>query len=232
NLVFGLKTHIAVGTSLVTTLFTAISATTSYYKQKIIDYKVGGLMLIGTIPGGVLGAYTTKWVGSIELASIFGISMILISLRFLISKHQPQYRNTSGYSRTLIDSKGKVIEYSIKILPGLGMSFLAGFFSGFLGIGGGFIIVPVLRFIVGVPMHLAVAISLFIMIFTTFSGVAVHAYLGNIIIWYALSLALGVTVGAQVGTNIVRKLSAVNLERLFGVSLFLIGLRMIAEAFI
>ena len=62
NLFFDLSVHQAVGTSLVTIIFTALFSTFAYARQKRIDYKLGSIFAIGTVPGAILGAYTTKFL--------------------------------------------------------------------------------------------------------------------------------------------------------------------------
>ena len=230
NLVYGLTSQISVGTSLFTTLFTAISSTISYRRQRRIDYRAGLIMVIGSIPGGMVGAYATNFISSVGLATIFGATLVLVSLRFLRGeKSSSNKRLSHGWRRRIVDSKGEVFEYTANVLPGVAAGFLAGLVSGFLGVGGGIVMVPVLRLVVGFPMHLAVAASLFIMVLTSLSGTIVHVKLGHVILEFALPLVVGVIVGAQIGSRAAKRLSAPWLQRLFGIALFLIGLRMILE---
>ncbi|MEM4246151.1 MAG: sulfite exporter TauE/SafE family protein [Candidatus Bathyarchaeia archaeon] len=229
TLVMGLTTQAAVGTSIVSILFLAISSTISNHRQKIIDYKTSSLMALGSIPGGAVGAYATKLVSSSGLGFIFGATLILISLRFFKKLPMGGANPSGGWRRRITDSKGEVFEYTVRAAPGVAMSFIAGFASGFLGLGGGVVMVPVLRFVVGFPMHLAVVASLFIMIFTSLSGVMIHLQLGHVVHGLAAALVLGTILGAQAGSRLVRKVSSRNLERLFGSLLFLVGVRMAVE---
>ncbi|MEM2338720.1 MAG: sulfite exporter TauE/SafE family protein, partial [Nitrososphaerales archaeon] len=83
-LIYNLKAHIAIGTSIVTVFFTAISATIVYFKQKRIDWKLGALTAILTIPTAYLGAYATKFFDSRTLSGIFGIVLALVGLRIIL----------------------------------------------------------------------------------------------------------------------------------------------------
>jgi len=235
NLVFYLPVHQAVGTSLLTIIFTALFSTFAYSRQKRIDYKLGLIFTIGTIPGAILGAYTTKFLTERVLAAVFGVSLMLIALRMMgiwkISSVGSPTAST-GWRRRLIDSKGVVFEYSANMKPGIALSFLGGFASGLLGIGGGVVMVPVLSLAVGFPIHLAVAASMFIMIFTSISGAVTHLTLGNVQIEYAVYLILGVIAGTQLGAAIANRLKEKALTRIFGFVIILIGLRMIASYFL
>jgi hypothetical protein len=99
--------------------------------------------------------------------------------------------------------------------------FLGGLCSGFLGIGGGIVVVPILATI-GLPMQLAVATSMFTMIFTSISGLSTHILLGNVRIEYFVPIIIGAILGAQGGARLARLLKSTTLERVFAV--FLIGM--------
>jgi hypothetical protein len=115
------------------------------------------------------------------------------------------------------------------VVPGLILSFVAGVVSGLFGIGGGAVMVPVLMMVVGLPMHIAVAVSAFIMVFTSISGALTHLTLGNVITEYALYLSLGIVCGTQIGAAMARRLSTSMLQRVFAASLVVVGLRMILD---
>jgi len=229
-MLYGIDPHNAVGTSSLMIVFTALSSTLAYAMQKRIDYRVGSLMALGTVPGGALGAYATNFVKSKELAALFGIFEIAIALRMAIKPGGIADRKASGgrwiWERTVIDSKGERFEYRANVMPALAMSFFGGFASGFFGIGGGAVMVPVMVLVAGIPMHLAVAASMFMMIFTSISAAATHLLLGNTLLEHSLFLAIGIVGGTQVGARVARRLRAKWLTRVFSLFLMAIGARM------
>ena len=90
--------------------------------------------------------------------------------------------------------------------------------------------VPIMHLIANFPIHVAVATSMFTMIFTTISGVATHFLSGtNIHLDYVVFLAFGVIFGAQVGAYLSKRTSVKNLKRVFGIVLILISIRMIMK---
>lgn len=222
----------AVGTSLAMIVFTSLSSTIRYSRQRRIDFKVGLILTITTIPGAFLGAYLTTLFTARLLGLTFGIFLIFVALRmsFPSDLHKHNLKKTQrSWHRKIVDSEGNVFEYDTNISLGLPLSFLGGLSSGLLGIGGGALIVPILHLIIGLPIHVTVATSMFIMIFTSVSGVTTHFSLGNVHLDYAILLCVGVIFGAQLGAHFSKKVSGKNLRRLFAVVLFLVSLRMILK---
>ncbi|MEM2210412.1 MAG: sulfite exporter TauE/SafE family protein [Nitrososphaerales archaeon] len=239
-LIYNLKAHIAIGTSIVTVFFTAISATIVYFKQKRIDWKLGALTAILTIPTAYLGAYATKFFDSRTLSGIFGIVLALVGLRiilgsgFLLKRKEKTHKNQvmlktnnlKGWHRKLIDASGVVFDYNVNLTLGLLLLPLCGFASGFLGVGGGTMIVPVYVIVMNIPIHLAVATSLFAMIFTSTSGAWAHILLNNVSLEYAIPLIIGMVTGAQIGTRIAKRLKSKTMEFIFGLIIMIIGIFM------
>lgn len=109
------------------------------------------------------------------------------------------------------------------------LGFFGGLSSGFLGIGGGALMVPILHLTMNLPMHVTVATSMFIMVFTSISGAATHLSLGNVQIYHTAFICIGVIFGAQLGTYFSKKISGKGLRKMFGVVLFLVSIRMILK---
>ena len=129
----------------------------------------------------------------------------------------------------MVDSRGEVFQYYVKGHAGLALLFLGGFVSGFLGVGGGIVVVPVYNTVMGVPIHLAVATSMFAMIFNSISGLAVHIFLGNMVVEYAIPLVLGIVSGTQIGAKISRSLRSRILEEVFAAAILIIAIWMVVS---
>lgn len=240
-LAFNLASQEAAGTSLVMVMFTALSGTAAYYRQKRIDWKIGIAAAFVTVPGAAIGALATQLFSSKDLAIIFGIVLFLMAGGMIRrSYHRPsnstaksvglkndQPTKTGTWRRRIVDSAGKVFEYDARIYSGLILLFFGGFAAGFLGIGGGLIVVPILTAYVGLPMHLAVATSMLTMIFTAISGVSTHILLGHVLIEYAAPLVIGILIGAQLGARTGRGMKSANLERIFAFVVLAMGVLLI-----
>ena len=232
TIIYGLEPAEAVGTSLAMIIFTSIFSTVSYSRQKRIDYKIGSILSIATIPGAIVGALTASIIKA-QLGLIFGIFLIFVALRMLVTynfgKLKPKKTNKLWH-RKIIDSANTVFEYQSDLKMGVPLSFFGGFFSGLLGIGGGVIMVPIMHFLMDFPMHLAVATSMFTMIFTSLAGTSTHIILGNVgseHIEYIILLCIGIVIGTQVGAYASKRTSGKNLRRIFGIIAFLVGIVMI-----
>ncbi|MFP3985513.1 MAG: sulfite exporter TauE/SafE family protein, partial [Candidatus Bathyarchaeia archaeon] len=225
--------QLAAGTSLAMILFKALSSTTGYARQKRIDYKIGLLLATITIPGAMVGAYLTSIIEEKLLVLIFALFLLYVASRMIFNYNLGNSKLSryckTGWTRKLVDSDGKIFKYTANMKVGLPLSFFAGVASGLLGIGGGALIVPILHFTLSFPMHLAVATSVFTMIFTSTAGVGTHVYLGNVRFDYALVLGLGVIFGAQIGAYMAKRTSSKKLRRLFGIVLILVSFRMILK---
>lgn len=239
-IVFGLESRIAVGTSLLMILFTALSGTAAYLRQRRIDWRAGLLAAVTTVPGAAIGAYLTNFFSSRNLAIIFGITLFFVAAT-MIRRSEHTAKNLSApiisnkmeptsekrWQRRLVDAKGNVFNYNARLLPSLPLLFFGGLASGFLGIGGGLIVVPIFVDFVGLPIHLAIATSMLTMIFTSISGVSTHIMLGDVRIDYAIPLIIGILLGAQGGARTARSVKSVTLERVFAVVIVVIGLILI-----
>lgn len=241
-LLFDLNAQHAVGTSLLMIVFTALSGILAYFRQKRIDWKVGLIAATVTVPGAVIGGLATKYVPSKILSIIFGATIFFIAAAMLRRSYRASRvtatvirnpirdastRRRGVWARRIVDSTGKVFEYDAKIYSGLAFLFLGGLASGFLGIGGGLIVVPIFAVMVGLPMHVAVATSMLTMIFTSVAGVSTHILLGNVLFDYAAPLVLGILIGAQLGARAARQLKSARLEMVFAVAVLLIGIVLI-----
>jgi uncharacterized membrane protein YfcA len=245
----GLRTQTAVGTSAFVIIFSALSASVAYFRQKRIDYKIGAVAAFFSVPAAFIGAYIATLIASSTLAVLFAISLLIVGTRMILFPRERSKdvgprdekvtvpepssmndRNSSAatshlrWKRTIVDAAGHKFIYESNILPALPLFLLAGLLSGLFGIGGGIVIVPTLEVIANFPMHLAVATSMFTMIFTTITSGLTHFVNGNVVLDYAVFLIIGIIVGAQVGAHVAKRMKSSAIERLFGVTMLLISI--------
>jgi uncharacterized membrane protein YfcA len=226
NIVYGFSMRLSVGTSLVMVVFTALSSTVAYVRQKRIDYALGLVMATGSVPGALIGSSLVRLLPDQTLGAIFGLFLIAIALRmFLGSGGSGKETKTKrwGWRRTIRDAKGEVFKYEVNVVAGIALSVLAGLASGLLGVGGGAVAVPVMVLVLAMPMHVAVATSMFMMIFTSVTGAVNHIFQGNAVYEAALMLGFGIIVGTQLGAHVARRLKVSVLQRVFAVFLVLFG---------
>jgi len=233
-LLYGISMHYAVGTSVVMIIFTALASSIAYARQKRIDYALGLIIAMGSIPGATLGALATSFISAKNLTSLFGVFLIIVATRMLVTSGEESGRKRAriwGWLRRIRDAKGEPFVYEADMVPGMILSFLAGFSSGFFGVGGGAVMVPVMVLVMTMPMHIAVATSMYIMIFTSISGAITHVLLGNVLTDSAASLGFGIVFGTQIGAFAARRLKARSLQRIFAIFVVAIGVRMMLQYF-
>jgi uncharacterized membrane protein YfcA len=119
----------------------------------------------------------------------------------------------------------------VRNLPlGMGVSFLAGNVSGLLGIGGGIIKVPIMSLLMGMPLRAAIATSNFMIGVTAASSAVIYYQRGFLDPNIAIPTALGVLVGAQIGTRIGGKVRSTNLKLIFQALLLIFAVQMLYKA--
>lgn len=233
---FGFIPQQAIGTSLGSIIFTALASTYSYARQRRIFYRAGLLMAAGSIPGAYFGAYLTTVVSSRLLGGIFSIFLLFVAGRMVLSNLNRSAEVSSGAASgaSLLSPPQDQEKAIISVWAGirvLALGFVAGLGSGFLGIGGGVLAVPAMNFGLQLPIHNATATSMFMMIFTSFSGALKHTLAEHLRWSYALLLALGTIFGAQVGAGYSRRVSAKTLRRVFGVIMIVVSIQMLLKFF-
>ena len=216
--------------SLAVVFFNALSGSVAYARAKRIDYKSGFIFSIGTIPGSILGALTTPLLTRRIFDLIFGILMIVASAFLLLF---PQKREQPGgdYQGHLETEWARPLPYNPAI--GLGVGCLVGYISGLLGIGGGFIEVPAMVYLLNFPVHIATATSQFIQVIIAFTGTATHVIGGAFQrgVRRTISLSVGVILGAQLGARISGRIRGDWIIRGLAIALAFVGVRLIAMAF-
>lgn len=227
NLILGFSAHKAVGTSSFAIFFTALSASIAYFRQNRVDRVVGVVLAITSILGAAIGARATKLFSSVMLTSLFGLFILFTSL-YMITVADREFKSIvkDGFRRVIVDSNGERFEYTVSIAFSLLIGFLAGLIGGFFGVGGGVIVVPLMVLLMGLPVHIAVATSMFSMIFTSVSSLSNHLLMGHVDLAYGFTAGLFIALGAQVGAYTARRIKPKYLKRLFGVFMLFVGLRM------
>lgn len=217
--------EVAVGTSLAIVSANAISGTLGYMRGGKIDYRAGVVFALFTLPGAVVGAYTTSLVSGATFQKVFGITLCLTALYLLLR----------GARREGIPFRGKEGRWGWVIRPGysyfepLGSLFSVGVgaMSSWLGIGGGIIHVPLLTEALRFPVHVAVATSHFILAFTALVGAGLHFAQGHMALGTALPAAAGALLGAQAGVWLARRIRGTSIVRALSLALLAVGVRLL-----
>jgi uncharacterized membrane protein YfcA len=237
----GVPMNFVVGTDLAHMTGKSIVAAKRHRVLGHVDIKLGLLMVLGTVPGIEVGARIIERLeatGSIDL--VVGITYVVIllaigsftaweSLRAMKLLRTEQMRTDEAIAFTgmtrrvhrfrlppLVSLPGSGIE-SISVWIILGVSFLTGLLAGVLGVGGGFIRMPMLIYLIGVPTHVAVGTDLFEVVISAGYGTLTHALKGNVDILMALVMGTGAAIGAQIGATSTRFFAGPRIRLFFSV---------------
>nr|WP_281419820.1 sulfite exporter TauE/SafE family protein [Evansella tamaricis] len=226
----GITPQIAVGTSLLIMIFTGLSSTLAYLKQKTVDYKSAFLFFAGSGPGALFGVWLNKDMQTDSFLVLFGIFIIIVSFILMVRKHvRPLKRKPSGIQRSFVNDEGIKVEYGYQAVVAIPIAFFVGMCSGLFGIGGGSLMVPAMIILFRFPPHLAVATSMMMIFLSAILSSISHITLGNVDWMYALALIPGAWIGGQIGAAINRKMTSVSLVNLLRIFLIIIGIRLIYQ---
>src|SRR6266404_792537 len=220
----GLNWNFAVGTDLAHIVGKSVVAAKRHRALGNVDLRLGLIMAIGTIVGAEAGAQLIQMlkragnvnlvVSIVSIAVYMGISTFMIweSRKTLSSRKRRRQRKGVDHSafRPVTRSIQRVKIWPVIALPTSGVkaislwmiilvAFVGGLFSGFLGGGAGYIRMPSMVYVLGIPTHLAVGTDLFEIIISASYGTFSHAIKGNVDILIALVMHTGAAIGAQIG---------------------------------
>ncbi|NJP38288.1 sulfite exporter TauE/SafE family protein [Alkalicoccus luteus] len=230
ELLSGITPQTAVGTSLLVMIFTGLSSTLAYMKQKVVDLKSGLLFFAGSGPGALFGVWLNSGIDVASFLIAFGVFIIIVSFILLIRHRiKPIPLRPGGIKRTFREPDGTIREYGYEAWLGISIAFFVGMFSGLFGIGGGSLMVPAMIILFAFPPHFAVATSMFLVFLSALVSSASHVALGNVDWVYAAALIPGAWFGGKIGAWINRRLKSDTLVLALRVVLLLIGIRLIYE---
>ena len=244
----GLHWNFAVGTDLAHIVGKSIVAAKRHRALGNIDFKLGWFMAMGTIGGAELGAQIIqmlKRMGNVDLVvSVVSIVVYVSISVFMVWESSRTLRRNRGKAASSRNKDPTALEHvtrsvqRLKVWPMVSLptsgvkqislwvilivSFIGGFFSGFLGGGAGYIRMPSMVYVLGIPTHLAVGTDLFEIIISAGYGTFTHAIKGNVDILIALVMHTGAAVGAQIGAIATQYFTGPKIRLLF-VPLPLIG---------
>ncbi|WP_440929984.1 sulfite exporter TauE/SafE family protein [Candidatus Pelagibacter sp.] len=230
-------------------LATSVSGSTTHYLKNTLDYKMGLMIVTGGAIGTLLGIYTFSYfqdMGKIDVVialaymyilAIIGSLMLVESLgeidkqrrNVLVKKKLHVHYWIHGLPFRLRFPKSKLYESAFTpIIIGL----FVGFIAAIMGIGGAFILVPAMIYIIGMPTKLVPGTSLFVTIFVSVIVTFLHAFnYGSIDLLLVLMLVTGSIIGVQVGQKLGEKINSSGLRALLAILLLLVGIAMAYDTF-
>jgi uncharacterized membrane protein YfcA len=220
-----------VGLSVIMMIFTGLSSTISYMKNKQVDFKSGWIFFIGSIPGTILGAWLNKGLDLPSFNLYFGIFLVLLSiLLFVRDKLKPiQWFVNHGRKMSFVDKEERAYVYGYPIWFAVLLTFVVGVISGLFGIGGGSLLVPAMVLLFLFPPHVAVATSMFMVFLSSLVNSASHIYLGNVPWIYTIPVIVGAYLGAKFGSALNKRMKSKTIVLVLQIVMLIMGIRSIID---
>ena len=236
----GIPPAVAVATEANQIVASSFSGVLAHLKRKNVDFKMGGVLLIGGLIGAGLGVFIfnyLKSMGQVDLLvklcyvvflGIVGGLMFIESLGALRNANKSNVLIKKRPKRTWIHVlpfkiRFRVSGLYISAIPPVLVGILVGILAAIMGVGGGFIMVPAMIYLLGMPTRVVVGTSLFQIIFVTAFTTMLHATTNfTVDIVLAVLLLVGGVIGAQFGTMIGSKLKAEQLRILLAAMVLLV----------
>ena len=230
-------------------LATSVSGSTTHYLKDTLDYKMGFMIVIGGAIGTLIGIWTFtyfKGIGKIDIVislaymyilAIIGTAMLVEGLgeidkarkKIITKKKLHVHYWIHGLPLRMRFQKSKLYESAFTpIIIGL----FVGFIAAIMGIGGAFILVPAMMYIIGMPTRLIPGTSLFVTIFVSVIVTFLHAFnYGSIDLILVFMLVTGSIIGVQVGQKLGESVDSTGLKTLLALLLLIVGIAIAYDTF-
>ena len=235
----GIPPAVAVATEANQIVASSFSGVLAHVKRRNVDFKMGGVLLIGGLVGAGVGVFIfnyLKGLGQVDLLvklcyvvflGVVGSLMFTESLQALRKSKQvsaSKLRKQRTWIHALpLKIRFRVSGLYISAIPPVLIGLLVGILAAIMGVGGGFVMVPAMIYLLGMPTKVVVGTSLFQIIFVTAFTTMLHAttnYTVDIVL--AVLLLVGGVIGAQFGTILGAKLKAEQLRILLAIMVLLV----------
>ncbi len=225
----GIPPAVAVATEANQIVASSFSGALAHLRRRTVDLRMGTVLLIGGLLGAALGVQifnALKAIGQVDLLvrlsyvvflGVVGGLMFLESLRALRRSRRPGAKPTRrkhGLAHSLpFKMRFRTSGLYISVIPPILVGILVGILAAIMGVGGGFIMVPAMIYLLGMPTKVVVGTSLFQIVFVTGFTTLLHATTNfTVDIILAVLLLIGGVIGAQIGTRLGARLNAEQLR--------------------
>ena len=207
-----MEPYAAVGIALASDVLASAVSAYTYGKNGNLDIRNGIVMMVAVLVFTVVGSYVSSLMPSSTMGNFSVFMTFLLGVKFIVRPVM-----TTKEEMEALDPKKRVIR---SVLAGMGI----GFICGFVGAGGGMMLLLILTSVLGYELKTAVGTSVFIMSFTALTGSVSHFVIGGAPDLLVLLLCVGFTlIWARIAARIANKADAKFLNRATGVILILLG---------
>ena len=208
----GMPEYEAVGIALASDVLASGVSAYTYGKNKNLDIKNGIVMMLSVLVFTAVGSYVSSLVPSATMGNFSVFMTMLLGIKFIVKPVM-----TTKETMQTLDKKSRMIR---SVLCGM----LVGFIGGFVGAGGGMMMLLVLTSVLGYELKAAVGTSVFVMAFTALTGAVSHFAIGGMPdMWSLVFCVLSTLLWARIAAKIANKSDAKTLNRVVGIVLVVLG---------
>jgi uncharacterized membrane protein YfcA len=250
--IFGFPMAYAIGTDLAHIFGKSIVATAKHRKMGNVDMKLGLISIVGSVIGVEIGAQNVMWLTRKGLAGpvvrytyialLFGLGIYMLYDYFTKDKRAAAQAAKMAARAAAPTGPRKawnlppMIHFpasgiTISFWTVTGVFLFTGWLSGFLGVGGGFIRMPALIYLIGCPTAIAVGTDLFSVVFTGAYGCFTYGVKARVEVIAAILMLMGASVGAQIGVSAVKYVRGYGIRLTFAIMIILAGLSVALKQF-
>jgi uncharacterized membrane protein YfcA len=248
---YNIPPAVAVATGANQVVASSVSGVLSHFKRGTVDIKLGGVLLVGGIVGSSIGVWIFALLRDLGQLDLFvsilyvvflgtvGALMMAESLRALSRARSGQVVSLRKPGQHMwvhklpFKMRFKASKLYVSVIPVVALGLAIGMLASIMGVGGGFIMVPAMIYLLKVPTNVVIGTSLFQIIFVAAYTTVVHATANQTVdVVLALLLMLGSVVGAQYGAKAGQRLRGEQLRALLAALVLLVALRLAYTLFI
>ncbi len=243
----GVPAPVAVGTEANQIVASSVSGVLAHWRRGNVDFKMGFVLMIGGFLGSGLGVALfalLREIGQIDLVirlcyvvflGIIGSLMLVEGVRALLRRRNPTAERRKLHQHTWIHglplkTRFRKSRLYISALLPIGVGFVVGVLAAIMGVGGGFIMVPAMIYLLGMPTAVVVGTSLFQIIFVTANVTVLQATANQTVdVVLALLLLTGAVIGAQIGVRVGTRLHGEQLRVLLAVMVLVVCAKLVYD---
>jgi uncharacterized membrane protein YfcA len=248
---YNIPPAIAVATGANQVIASSFSGALAHFKRGTLDFKLGTVLLAGGIVGSTVGIYVFSLLRSLGQLDLFISLLYVVFLGavgglMLVESVNAIRRSKGGAAPTLkkpgqhnwvhrlpLKMRFRASKLFVSVIPVLGLGAGIGFLSSIMGVGGGFIMVPALIYLLKVPTNVVIGTSLFQIIFTSAYTTLVHATTNQTVdVMLAFLLMAGGVAGAQYGAKAGQRLRGEQLRALLALLVLAVAFRLAIDLFV
>ena len=219
--ILGLPAYEAVGIALASDVLASAVSAYTYGKNKNLDIRNGLVMMVTVLFFTLMGSWAASRVPNTTMGSFSVFMTLLLGIKFIVKPVM-----TTKESMNRVSGRKRIIQ---SVISGI----VVGFICGFIGAGGGMMMLLILTSVLGYELKTAVGTSVFIMTFTALTGSVSHFAIGGMPdLWCLFFCVASTLLWARIAAKLANKASAVTLNRATGVVLAVLGVAILTVNFI